>query len=98
MKGVSGLDEIGLERVEQPIPAARVQGQAVVEGARYFKSGERGNTAALGIRMFARHDDRMLPGGMRGEPGVFRADVAFHAAAGRRIKKGRVHQMHDWKP
>ncbi len=95
MERVSRFDQIRLELLEKSDPAARIQRQAIVERAGYRKSRKRGNAAALHARPRPGHDDRVLPGSVRAEPGMLRGNIAFYAAAGRRIKKCRVHQMHD---
>jgi hypothetical protein len=94
MKRVPGLEQRRLQRLEQAHPAARINRQVVVEGAgdRIARNGT--HAAALDGAAAAGYDDGVVPGGVRGEPRVFRRQVALHATAGRRIKQGRVDEMH----
>src|SRR6185437_6637348 len=91
---ITDLDETRLERVQQPCPAARVERQAVIEGARHGVARQCAHPATLELRRAARYHQGVLPGGMRGEPGVFGGEVAFDAAARRRIEQGRIDKMH----
>ncbi len=94
MKGVSGLDDVRFERVQNAIPAAWIQREAVVECAGNRQGGQSGDAAACHLSPRPRYDDRMLPGGMRGQPRVLRGQVPFDAAARRRIEQGGVDQVH----
>ena len=70
MEGIAGLDEARLERAHQARPAARIDRQAVIEGARHGTAGQRADVAARDVIRLAGNHDRMLPRGVGGEPGV----------------------------
>ena len=57
MECVADLNKVRLERVKQCCPAARIDGQAVVEGARQSISRQRANAAALDVLRLARDYD-----------------------------------------
>lgn len=94
VKGISSLDEVGLEGVQGAIPRARIERQAIVERARYRQGRQRRHRSAVHFGARSGYDDRMLPRGVRAQPGVLRRQVAFDPAAGGRIEQSRVDQMH----
>ena len=94
MKGITGFDQIGLQRLEHLCPASRHQRQPVIERAGHLDAGKRADAAALDVGRIARHQQRVLPVFLGLHPGVLGIQVAPDAAAGRRIKQCGVNQMH----
>src|SRR5439155_320731 len=96
MERIARLDERRLERIENPRPAARIERQAVVEAGRYGVARERAQSAALELIIPPGDDDRVLPGGVGGEPRVLGREIALDATAGGRIKQRGINKMHGF--
>jgi len=83
MESVADLDEVGLERVEHARPAARRERQPVVERTRDAVTCDRAHAPWREMIALARHQQRVMVGGVRTQPVVLGRQVAAHAAAGR---------------
>ena len=95
MKCIADLDEIGLERVDGARPAHRIERQAVVERAGHQPTRDRGDVAGRMRAVFRRARQAVAPVGVRAHPLVFGEQVTLHAAAGRRVEKRGVDDVHE---
>ena len=82
MERIAGLDEVGFELVQHPLPAARRQRQAIIERARHDAAADSADVARQQLRGVAGNEQRVRQAGLAGVPVVLGVEVSTHATAG----------------
>ena len=94
MKRVPDFDEIRLERFEHARQPSQRERQPVIERARHGRTRDRAQAAGHEQIALTGDEQRVAVSRVREQPLVFRVQIATHPAAGRRVEKSGVDDVH----